>query len=229
MNKELICRSSFEIAGIRGPTGTSARRRRRPDSSRDNATVSFAGQRSEALIVVFHAAFISLPCSFFPRMLASVDVSVWGTLAVDQALLTSSALIYTYTSLKKHQILGCFTCLLPTRQHCLFQFVGNEVKALKRRSAGAGEDDKRLSRPVSNRPGSSEPPAGPPALHSANVSSPPTSGFWQSSGLAPAPLRFCSPARQQVSHLAVAGGAVSSFSTGDPHSGEKKGFYFLHF
>lgn len=95
-------------------------------------------------------------------MLASVDVSVWGTLAVDQALFTSSALIYTYTSLKKHQILGYFPCLLPTRQHCLLQFVGNEVKALKRRSAGAGEDDKRLSRPVSNRPGPSEPPAGPP-------------------------------------------------------------------
>lgn len=61
------------------------------------------------------------------------------------------------------------------------------------------------------------------------MSSLPTSGFWQSSGLAPPPLRFCLPARQQVSHLAEAGGTVSPFVTGDPHArhsggGRKKGF-----
>lgn len=58
------------------------------------------------------------------------------------------------------------------------------------------------------------------------MSSLPTSGFWQSSGLAPPPLRFCVPARQQVSHLAEAGGTVSPFVTGEPHArhsgGEEK-------
>lgn len=41
------------------------------------------------------------------------------------------------------------------------------------------------------------------------MSSPPTSGFWQSSGL------VLVPARQQVSHLAGAGGTAGPLITGD--------------
>lgn len=52
----------------------------------------------------------------------------------------------------------------------------------------------------------------------------PTSGFWQNSGLAPPLAARRLPARQQVSHLAVAGGTVSPFITGDPHAAGKKGF-----
>lgn len=67
-----------------------------------------------------------------------------------------------------------------------------------------------------------EPPAGPPRSKPRMISSLPMSGFWQSSGLAPPPLRFCLPARQQVSLLAVAGGTVSPFITGDPHARHRR-------
>ena len=69
----------------------------------------------------------------------------------------------------------------------------------------------------------------PPPTSPADVSSLPTSGFWQSSGLAAPPLRFFLPARQQVSHLAVASGTVSSFSTGICTATRKKSLLFRFF